>query len=67
MLHFFVFVVFFLLEKDLKRKKTRMLRSRQFNSIQNYVCFSLLGQKLTEKMDLYWPKCNFSEEGKHTS
>ena len=40
----------FLLERDRKRKKLRMWRSRQFNLIQKVVYFCLIGQKLWEQI-----------------
>ena len=44
MLHFFVCVVFFLLERDRKRKNCEC--DGLGNSLQNEICFSLLCQKL---------------------
>ena len=45
---FFCFVCFYL--KEIEYSKSGMWQSRQFNFLQNVVCFSLLGQKLWEEI-----------------
>ena len=47
---FFRLCCVFLTIKSLKKLKLRMWGSGQFNSLQKYLCFSHLGQKLWEKM-----------------
>ena len=63
-LGYFLIVLRVFTQKRSKTQQLLMILSIQFNFLENDVCFSLLGQKLCEKLHFLWPKCHFQGEGK---